>query len=205
MDNSRYYLRNGIFVNDKNPSEYYDLTKKYMLMAIDKGSKESMKYLENYYIYYYPNNEDLQNYFCAFIKGGNIIGSSRLFNNKHISDNMMIDLYCSNINNVNLNIGNFEFCLFKIVSYINFLTFCESHELKNIKHFSEYISKLLYFSNNKQEYKKYTKKIFAQYTSQIFMEYLNLYYYEYIKKIFAPGGEGYIKTKTHFELITKQQ
>jgi len=205
MDNSRYYLRNGIFVNDKNPSEYYDLTKKYMLMAIDKGSKESMKYLENYYIYYYPNNEDLQNYFCAFIKGGNIIGSSRLFNDKHNSDNMVIDLYCLNINNVNLNIENFEFCLFKIVSYINFLTFCESHELKNIKHFLEYISKLLYFNKNKREYKKCAKEIFAQYTSQIFMEHLDLYYYEHLKKIFAPGGEGYIKTKKHFELITKQQ
>jgi hypothetical protein len=62
----------------------------------------------------------------------------------------------------------------------------------------------MYCIKNKQEYIKIINKIFARCASQIFMEYLDFYYYEYLKKIFAPGGEGYIKTKKHFELIAKQ-
>jgi hypothetical protein len=185
-----------------------DLAKKYYLMAIEKGGCGAIYYLDTYYTNNMPNNRDLQNYFCALIKN-NIISYSCIFNiNKYIEENITINLFCLNINNNNLNVKNFEFCLLRIINYINSrksYNLCESCELKNIKHFTRCINELRYYSKNKPEYKKCTNKTFKNKTPQIFMEYLDLRYYEHLKKIFAPGGKGYIKTKNHFELITKQQ
>jgi hypothetical protein len=193
----------------------YDLMKKYYLMAIEKGYLLAMCNMESYYECNLPNDEDLQNYFNSLIRGNYSIKCfsfkykfSAPNTNKFIEENGTIDLFCIEIDNNNLKIRNFKFCLSKIVNYIisrKSYKLCETCGLKNIKHFVKYINKLLYCIKNKQEYKKYTNEIFIIYTSQIFMEYLDLYYYEYLKKIFAPGGKGYIKTKKHFELITNQQ
>jgi hypothetical protein len=200
----------------------YDLMKKYFLMGIIKGHYCSMRGLYSYYIYNEPNYRDLQNYFNAIIKGNFIITETIFNRDKYIIKYGAINIYCSNIDNIinnkninnkdinhyiNNNIGNFRFCLSKIVDHINsriLYKSCESCELKNINHFINYINKLRYHSKNKQEYKKCTNEIFEKCVSQTFMEYLDLYYYEYLKKIFAPGGKGYIKTKNHFESITKQ-
>jgi len=193
----------------------YDLMKKYYLQAIEKGDIKAMNNLDYYYECNLPNNEDLQNYFDSSIRGNITIEFYYTFRkkNKDIGKNRIINLFCSNIDNVNLKIRNFKFCLFRIVNYINyrklyklwdFCEYCEYCELKNIKHFARYISKLRYHIKNKPEYKKYVNELFKNKTSQIFMEYLDLYHHEYLKKIFAPGGKGYIKTKNHFELIAKQ-
>jgi len=197
----------------------YDLMKKYYLMAINNGKSFSAYRLGDYYIHNCPNDKDLQNYFDAIIRGNDSVGSTDIFaDNEYIEKYRIINVFCLGINNINQNINNFEFCLSRIVNYIypskykiiNYNWPCESpkprkpRELKNIKYFAWSISKLLYRSKNKLEYKKCANKILEQYVPQIFMEYLDLYYYEYLKKIFAPGGEGYIKTKKHFELIVKQ-
>ncbi|MDD5133717.1 MAG: hypothetical protein PHO49_04740 [Candidatus Nanoarchaeia archaeon] len=185
----------------------YDLMKKYYLMAINEGSYEAMVDMDSYYNRNSPNNEDMRNYFNSLIKRSMGIEYVDVFNNsKNIEKNRVVDLFCSEIDNNNLTIKNFEFCLLKIINYINFRKFCESCEsceLKNIKHFATYINKLLH-CKNKLEYKKCASELFKNKTPQIFMEYLDLYYYEYLKKIFAPGGKGYIKTKKHFELVAKQ-
>jgi hypothetical protein len=187
----------------------YDLAKKYYLMAICEGSEDSINNLEYCYIHNLPSDDDLQNYFCALIKMNNIINRSHIFNNdEYIKENRTIDLFCSNINNVNLKIENFKFCLFRIINYINsckLYKICESCKLKKIKHFAGCINKLRYRNKNKPEYKKYANELFKNKTSQIFMEYLDLHYWEHLEKIFAPGGKGYIKTKNHYELLVKQQ
>jgi hypothetical protein len=191
--------------------ENYDLMKKYYLMAINEKNISAKNLLEYYYINNLPNDEDLQNYFNSLIRGSiEFKRAGIIFDNIYIDDNRMINIFCLGIDNINLNVRNFEYCLLKIIDYINCCDLCRSFELcehceiKNINHFIRYINKLQYCIKNKQEYKKCANKIFEQYASQIFMEYLDLYYYEYLKKIFAPGGKGYIKTKKHFELITKQ-
>jgi hypothetical protein len=185
----------------------YDLMKKYYLMAINEGNTFGLVHLNNYYDNNLPNKEDLQNYFNSLIKGNIGFEYFENFNNINIERNGFIDLFCLNIDNNNLKIDDFKFCLSKIVKYININKFCESCEsresceLKNIKHFVRYINKLLYCIKNKSEYKKCVNETFTMYASQIFMEYLDFHYYEYLKKIFVPGGKGYIKTKKHFELI----
>ena len=187
----------------------YDLMKKNYVQAIGRKNKYVTDSTETYCKKNLLNIEDLQNYFNSSIRGNIIIKHYSIFYETYIEENKMIDMFCYNIDNVNLNIENFKFCLFKIINCINYrklYKFCESRgscELKNIGHFAKYINKLLY-RKNKPEYKKYTNKIFNKRTSQIFMEYLDSHYYEHLKKIFSPGGKGYIKTKNHFELITKQ-
>jgi hypothetical protein len=193
----------------------YDLMKKYFLMAINEGNDHALGCMDSYYCrnLNLVNYEDAQNYFNSVTKGCIGFNTYRVLFNKYIEENRIIDLFCLNINNIiNTNIiDDIKFCLLKIVDYINSWepyksyrsrTYCE---IKNIKHFAKYISKLLYREINKLGYKKYANELFKNKTSQLFMEYLDLYYYEYLKKIFAPGGKGYIKTKKHFELITKQQ
>jgi TPR repeat protein len=188
----------------------YDLMKKCYLQAIEKNSFSVVSIIDRYYKQNLPNNEDLQNYFNCIIRGHISIKYSKIFNkDKYIEKNGIINLFCLNINNNNLKIEDFEFCLFKIVNYIDCRKSYNSRELReleNIKHFIKYINKLWYCNKNKNksEFKKCINKIFKKYASQIFMEYLDIYYYEYLKKIFAPGGKGYIKTKKHFELIAKQ-
>jgi hypothetical protein len=191
----------------------YDLMKKYYFMAIGRGYLLAVWNMESYYECNLPNDEDLQNYFNSLIRGNYLIkcfGFDYCFTyiDGFIEENRKVDLFCIEIDNNNLKIENFKFCLSDIVIYINShksYKLCETCGLKNIKHFARYINKLLYNIKNKSKYKKYTNKIFMVYASQIFMEYLDFHYYKYLEKIFAPGGKGYIKTKNHFELITKQQ
>jgi hypothetical protein len=215
----KYYLQ---AIDKGNPSamislssyyEYieknYDLAKKYGLMVISKGDYIVMHHFGGYYHRNMLNDEGLQNYFNAIIKGNYEITYTIFGDDKDIETNKKIDVFCLGIDNINIsinniycnNIRNFKFCLSKIVNYINS---CESCELKNMKHFVKYINRLRYRSKNKQKYKKCVNKIFMKEASQIFIEFLDFYYYKYLEKIFAPGGEGYIKTKKHFELIAKQ-
>jgi len=98
--------------------------------------------------------------------------------------------------------------------------------LKDIKHFIKYIAELYYerkYKNkNESKYenknknnkdinelnrKEYINNLFSigKNISQLFMEYLDLYYYELLKKKYVPGGEGYIKTKKHFESIANNK
>jgi TPR repeat protein len=198
MINLGYYYE----YNEKN----YDLMKKYYLQAIEKGNYGAIFHLDTYYMNNMPNNRDLQNYFDYIIRGNIPINYSKIFDkDKYIERNEIINLFCLNIDNNNLKFEDFKFCLVKIVNYINHCELRKSCELKNIKHFARYINKLRYHSKNKSEYKKCTNETFKNEASQIFIEYLDLYYYEYLKKIFAPGGKGYIKTKNHFELTAKLQ
>jgi len=196
----------------------YDLAKKYYLKAIKMGNTDAMAELDFYFERNFPKNEDLQKYFNYSIRGNITIKNYDTFYgeienvnvnvNENVNENRMIDLFCSEIDNNDLEIKNFKFCLLRIVNYINYrklYKMCEPCELKNIKHFVKYINKLRYSSKNKQEYKKCTNETLTMYASQIFIEYLDLYYYKYLEKIFSPGGKGYIKTKKHFELIAEQQ
>jgi hypothetical protein len=191
----------------------YGLMKKYYFMAIYEGRVNTIGILECHCILLSKllmdedilSNEDLQNYFCALIKKNNIICGSHIFNGKYIKEYRIIDAFCFGIDNDNLSVENFKFCLVKIVKFINHCKLCKPCKLKNIKHFAWCINKLRYHSKNKPKYKKCANELFKNKTSQIFMEYLDLYYYVYLKQIFAPGGKGYIKTKKHFELISKQQ
>jgi len=197
----------------------HDLMEKYYLMAIIiKCSISAIYNLDYYYLNHKPSNDDLQNYFCAIIKGGDFIDESIIFrkSSKYVKKSRIINLFCSCIDNNNLDISYFAYCSRRIINYINSRKSYKPCELKNIEHFIRYVIKLYYYHNddkknkweykkNKWEYKKNTNIILMKYTSQIFMEYLDLHYYEYLEKIFAPGGKGYIKTKKHFELIAKQQ
>jgi TPR repeat protein len=190
----------------------HDLMEKYYLMAIIiKCSISAIYNLDYYYLNHKPSNDDLQNYFCAIIKGGDFIDESIIFrkSSKYVKKSRIINLFCSCIDNNNLDISYFAYCSRRIINYINSRKSYKSCELKNIEHFIRYVIKLYYYHNddkkNKWEYKKCINIIFVKCASQIFIEYLNFYYYEYLEKIFAPGGKGYIKTKKHFELIAKQQ
>jgi TPR repeat protein len=187
----------------------YDLMKKYYLMATEKGNPYAAGNLDYYYMHNLPNNDDLQNYFSSLNNGNINFKDVNIFDDNYIEKDRIINLFCLGIDNNNLGIDNFEFCLCRIINYINS---CKSHkpcELQNIKHFARYVMLLYYHHNedkkNKWEYKKCINIIFMKCASQIFIEYLNFYYYEYLKKIFAPGGEGYIKTKKHFELVVIRQ
>jgi TPR repeat protein len=218
----KYYLQaieKGDILTMVRLGQYYkfkeknnDLMKKYYLMAISKENNSAIFMLDQFYEHNVPNGKDLQNYFNAIIKGNFRIKDSLIFRcNKYIRKYGAINMFCLNIDNIDINIENFRFCLSKIVHYIKYrksYKLCESCESKNVKHFVRYINKLYYGSKNilkyKLEYKKCTNEILMINASQIFMEYLDLHYYEYLKKIFASGGDGYTKTKNHFELITKQ-
>jgi TPR repeat protein len=185
----------------------YDLMKKYYLQAIEKGDDYVLRELNDYYDKNLPNNEDLLKYFDAMARGNfRVKGSFIFWNDEYIEK--IADVFCSNINKCYLNINHFKICLSRIVKFINsrILSY-KRYYYYNFYHIEQVairINKLLYHYKNKPEYKKCINKIFTKYGSQIFTEYLDLYYYEYLKKTFAPGGKGYIKTKKHFELITKQ-
>jgi TPR repeat protein len=215
IDKKNYNAMHNLGYYYQHIKKNYGLMKKYYFMAIYEGRADTMGILENHCILLSKllrdkdilSNKDLQNYFCALIKKNNIISSSHIFNDKYIKEYRIIDTLCFGIDNNNLSVKNFKFCFVKILDYINhceLCKLCKPCKLKKIKHFVKYINKLRY-SKNKPEYKKYTNETFKNKASQIFMEYLDLYYYEYLKKIFAPGGKGYTKTKEHFELIAKQQ
>jgi hypothetical protein len=145
------------------------------------------------------------------------LGINIFFNNDWFIEGSRLatkEFHYYDVNYTNINIENFKFCLFGIIYYFNSRKskFCETCESKNVLHFINHINKLRYCDKNKlecmkdakQKYKECTNETFKKYASQIFMEYLDFYYYEYLKKIFAPGGKGYIKTKNHFESIAKQ-
>ena len=146
-------------------------------------------------------------------------------------EHQIINLFCSNIFVINnLNIEDFGFCILKIICYINNTDdtrnfndvdcvannndnnnilledqLKKKHKSKKIEYFMKCISRLYYCTNKKkQKRKKCVREILRLYMSQLFMEYLDLHYYKYLKKIYAPDGKGYIKTKKHFELIAKQ-
>jgi len=175
-------------------------------MAINTGENGFSMY-NNYYIHCALDDEDIQKYFNAIIKANLIICDSEILRRskyENIKKYKIINVFCLCINDINISIENFRFCLFEIVKYINFHRPHVSRELKNIQYFALCINKLLYYSKKKIKYKKCANKILEKYASQIFMEYLDLYYYEYLKKIFAPGGKGYIKTKNHFESTVKK-
>jgi len=188
----------------------YDLMKKYYIMAIHEGRVDTIEIFDRCCIFSSDENilsdEDLQNYFCALIKN-NRIDYSYIFCGTYFGIRI-IDVFCFNIDNNNLSVKNFKFCLVKILDYINHCELCKHCKpckLKNIKHFARYINKLRYRIKNKPEYKKCVRELFKNKTSQIFMEYLDFYYYEHLKKIYVPGGKKSIEIKNHFELTAKLQ
>jgi len=194
----------------------YDLMKKYYLKAIEAGNGTAVIRLTKYYKYDpQPTAEDLQNCLLALINGKFrflYVDLFKIF--RTISKTKIVDLYCKNIDVYNLGVEDFTF----FVDYINIHTGIMSsqdiqsivqttklEQLEHFNHFVKYISKLYYYKCKKKNKEKNNFKNYIFYrTSQLFMEYLEIYYYKHLKKMYAPGGKGYVKTKNHFESIVKQ-
>jgi hypothetical protein len=191
--------------------ENYDLMKKYYLMAIRRGCFRAMNDLICYYKCITPNNDDMQNYLFAIIKGNIRFREIYIFNNPSsfcVGKYIIIDAFCNIINDVNhisLNIKDFSFCVLKIINHIR----KSDYKLNNINIFMKCVCKIYYSHNkkdkSKNEYRRCVKQIFNsdKHISQLFMEYLDFNYYKYLDEKFAPypPGSGYIKTKKHFESI----
>jgi hypothetical protein len=196
-----YYL--GHYYLTKENNQY--LTDKYFLMAMENGCVCAVWYIGEHLDIY---SDYTQNYFTAIIKSNIRFNTIRLFVREitENKDDMVIDLFCCAFkkNNIKyLSIENFNFCVYKIISYVSSY---REYTLTHIKYFMKYI--LILYHSAKQKDKKRRdciKNIFRNNYPQIFMEYLDLHYYKYLEKVYTPGGKGYIKTKNHFELIAKQQ
>jgi TPR repeat protein len=213
----------GIFYQtiEKN----YEQMKKYFLMAINNSIERACYELEKYYGNNPPSNNDLQNYLSAIING-EILLKYTLFNMQGIlknKDTQIINLFCKNINQDGLDAHNFEYCIDKIITYMQLSEYNKSEKyeelihnkhIKYIGYFMNYITKLYYnlggwnkLKNNKnnknnetdENNKKILKNVLNTSTTQIFIEYLDLYYYKYMDKLYMPGGEGYVKTQKHFK------
>jgi TPR repeat protein len=195
-----YYENNGDMLGID-----YELMKKYYLMAIEKGYECAMKRLRCYYMHVSPNNDDLQNYLFAIIKGNIRFRNVQLHDYAQLTDILLIILGKVNtIDYINLDIDDFSFCILVIINYI--YTVDNKQKLVIIiDKFMKCVCKI-YYSHSKKEYQKKYQKCIKQifnsdkHNSQLFMEYLDYYYYKYLDEKYAPNGKGYNKTKKHFEL-----
>jgi hypothetical protein len=113
--------------------------------------------------------------------------------------------YWNNKNNKNKNIKN------KNIKNKNIKNI-KNKNIKNIKNKNIKNKNIKNIKNkniknkNIKNKKEYLHKLLKNETSQLFIEYLNFHYYKYLANKYAPfpPGEGYIKTKKHFEsIVTK--
>jgi hypothetical protein len=214
-----YYYYMEYYYHYRNQIDNYDLRS--FLFAIIKGNFK----LTNVKIFNEKNiskafKNKIIDLFCSVIK---IINAETfIFCLPKIVD------YVNHINlsnNKTENINYITKCVQKLFCFIGLKRNKKEYNLYNFKHFMKYMSQLFYCNYNKinkDDNKKINKEdnnkinknerikgkwiqtIFKDNVPQIFMEYLNFQYYKHIDKIYSPGGEGYIKTKKHFELIAKQ-
>jgi tetratricopeptide (TPR) repeat protein len=227
--NAKVYL-GLLYEQEKN----YDLAKKCYLEVISLGEGESMSYpiestvcsvksalcfLNKHYMSVLPNDNDLKNYTTAIINGKIGFKNAYLFwhyehgFNFGILGNIPTNFLCKYINIYNLDIKDFNYCVSKIINYICVdKEIIKKQELKNIKYFMRYISKIYYRCNKYKEIEEKEKerrecirKLFMDNGSQIFMEHMNFYYYKYLEKKLIPGGKESIKIKNHFESFANKK
>jgi hypothetical protein len=113
----------------------------------------------------------------------------------------ILESFCKIIDNEFLSITNFEYCVEKIIDFINYpYNYIYQFGLKSecVNYCMKYISKL-YYNKNKEILKN--KLDFNTKESQLFMEYLDNRYYKNLEIKYAPGGEECMKTKKHFYSI----
>jgi len=200
----------------------YDLAKKYYLMTIeynarsdgyiyDSSKKESdLNCAVGSIIFCYvmspPYDYELRTYILSLIDvnyftDNEKIGQALPFGQETYNIlcelyNVYCDKYVQNITTGGYK-PNIEGVTSSIIEYFNNKY---SQKTDNMEYIMKSLGKIYYgHSKKKLEYKKFIIKTFMIYASQIYMEYLDIHYYEYLKKIFAPGKKGYIKTKKHFE------
>jgi hypothetical protein len=200
-----------------------DLKIKYLLMAIELGDEKSLTSICHYSkMYYnnYTNEEDILNILLATIKGNLKIERKHLgpYKINGLLDYMFINSMCKIIDNDNLSIINFKYCLLRIFDYIkNSESFGPfggklyvekpNIELENLGHFMEYISKLYYcYGTINMEYNKcLTEVLKNSEVSQIFIEYMDLYYYKYVHEKYKPDGPTAKKLGEHYNAIQEQR
>ena len=219
-DNKGSFITLDSFISYPNTKERIDSGKKYLLMAISCGCIYSARMLGNFYAdvveNQFLNYEDAQDYLYAIVKGNIRFAETNVFDRINFNyysyvfrsydfDKHMINLFCSAITDTktySLNMKNFNFCVCKIINYINLYVWRSQSELKEIDDIMKHIAKLYYcYNKRKKEYREYIKCTLKSEGSQIFMEYLDLHHYRYLGKIYAAGKKGYFDAKKHFKSI----
>jgi hypothetical protein len=203
----------------------YTLAKKYYLLAIRnryRNAHDCFHRLLNIYIECGTGKYDMFELLQNTIEGKMEIKFEDIFVDlisynpdsfHHMNDvfHELIISMCQFIDNNNLCIENFKYFCTKIIEFIQTNKFCSLFLSKHISEqemcYINYFIKCIgieYYENNKR--KKYIHDILKIKTSQLFMEHLDFYYYKYLDIKYSPypPGEGYIKTKKHFETITNK-
>jgi TPR repeat protein len=199
-------------VNFNLMEKYYQQAQEYLIMATEKGNRDAITKLILYLNDGKISKNCLYDFALAMIKSNfRLIRLNELISYTNI--NLLyeiLDSLCLTINNKNMSIDNFDYIVSRVLTYRN-----EDFAFKNLNYFMRYISKL-YYSKNKKESKKESKKkgiLFKKYlheeldpySSQILMEYMLIQYDKYIEIKYAPGGKEFKKLENHFEIMAKNQ
>jgi len=201
----------------------YELAEKYYIMATSEGNPDTNEYLYNLYLLRPPTENKFREFLLTIINSdcAQEFSFMSLFNyigqfydpadnglDKHnILDNLIVDSFCFIIDNDKLRLNNFIFCVKCVINYIILAT-SKHNNLKNIKHFMEYMGRLYYgHSKKKKDRRIFVKELLdtKKNISIAFMLTLKIFYDEYIENKYSPDGEGFKKAEKNFYSLADKQ